>query len=326
VTTPLPSKGNALNNATKRAEQEAKQKDEQEAKQKATQKAGWDALYTLDYGKLKKCIQQGFDVNSYDDYGDTPLIFIMKTLLPNAVGKVFKPSRSQRAKEFFNPFSGRVDIITLLLDNNADANKMSKKDKYGEYSPLITLITITSPLLDPTNPSIFKFTLKVIKLLADNKAKMNLLANTPASRDIKTTPLLAAIEYRHNMAVLKSLIERGALVNKADGKGDTPLKVAKEIYGESAPVVKLLEKEFEAQAKAGVQNNAPAVAQKKAAVHKNLVAAAQNKVAAAQNNVAAVQNNIAAVQNNIAAVQNNVAAATKSGGSKKTRKTKKARK
>jgi len=111
---------------------------------------------------------------------------------------------------------GHVEVVKLLLDNNADVNASRTND--GTTSLYIAA---------------YNGRTEVVKLLLDNNADVN------ASRtDDGTTPLYIAAQYGHT-EVVNLLLDNNADVNaRRTNDGDTPLYIA--AYSGRTEVVKLL--------------------------------------------------------------------------------------
>lgn len=149
-----------------------------------------DASISGDLEKVKECLENGADVNTYSNIDWTPLL----------------------CATHFN----HLEITKYLIEKGADVNPKDTD----------TLQLGLTPLLSATTNEIKNDEVKkeIIKLLIDNGADVN------AKDRNGYTPLInACIAIKDNFEVVKSLIEKGADVNaKPFKREETALNYAKD--------------------------------------------------------------------------------------------------
>ena len=176
---------------------------------------------------LKKCVEKGINVNSKDQYNETPLFWaasklsrslskgtkkndaaIAQYLIDNGADVNFVNKRSSDGYYFTVLFraswNDKHDLIKVLLKNGADVNFISNTN--AERTPLM----VSSYLND----------YQLAKLLLEHKANPN----------IKTSEGLTALHYAAKSCpgeFAELLIEYGADISIKDKNGQTPLAVAK---------------------------------------------------------------------------------------------------
>ena len=168
-------------------------------------------LLSDDTKALKKMIDDGLDVNSRDEEGDTLLLFALAN-------------------------NDNLEMAKMLLEAGADINAPSQRDG---ITPLLVATTMANELQKQSqkiykNPATLKHTnisagnlkkravhqmqyaIRLAKMLIEYGADVN--RETPYG-----TPLMNASTNEWNKDIIKMLLENGADVNKKDRNGRTAL-------------------------------------------------------------------------------------------------------
>ncbi|MFB0552620.1 MAG: ankyrin repeat domain-containing protein [Phycisphaerae bacterium] len=163
------------------------------------------AAYLGDIEKLKKCLQDGIDINSQEDFGSTVLHLATNLGKKDIVEFLISRGAQVDAKDtigvtplYYAAMHNYEDIADLLLAKGADANA---KDKDGYYTLLYYAIWDSSK--------------DAIKLLISKGANVNV------KDDYDYTPLVYAI-WEDDKDMVELLISKGADVNAVDKDGLTP--------------------------------------------------------------------------------------------------------
>lgn len=119
------------------------------------------------------------EVNDEDSYGDTALDLAIR--------------------------NGHVGAVKLLLQNGADANRVSPDGK--------------SPLYAATQAPNSG---RIVELLLKHGAK----SDEPVSKPKGDTPLMSAIRQGTSPEAIRALIQAGAAIDKSNELGETPKKLA----------------------------------------------------------------------------------------------------
>jgi len=206
------------------------------------------AAYMGDMEKIKKCLQDGIDINSQEDVGSTALHAAASSDKKEIVEFLISKGAKVDAKDvigwtplLYAATQNYEDIADLLLAKGADVNA---KDKYG-----ITLLThaIFADDKDAVKLLISKgatvnvqdtmgYTPLVCAIGMDDKELVELLINKGADLNAKDEYGRTALHWAAKDArKLKSvvglvglLLARGAEVNAKTKEGKTPLSLAKE--------------------------------------------------------------------------------------------------
>lgn len=166
-----------------------------------------DAVIDNDIAALEQILQNGFDINQRDEFGNTLLIY--------ALDESSEPSS-----------------IEYLISAGADVNAPSSD---SGKTPLILITSvadelqkqISSLLAEPDNSSSeqqlqqqallrMQYTVKLLRLLIKNNADVN--QETPFG-----TPLMNAARNEWNTQIIEILLKSGAKVNQRDYYGRTAL-------------------------------------------------------------------------------------------------------
>jgi len=163
------------------------------------------AAYLGDTEKLKKCLQDGIDINSQEDFGSTVLHLATNLGNKDIVEFLIKRGAQVDAKDtlgvtplYYAAMHNYEDIADLLLAKGADVNAKGKDDYY-------TLLYY----------AIWDNSKDAIKLLISKGANVNV------KDDDGYTPLVYAI-WENDKDMVELLISKGADVNAVDKDGLTP--------------------------------------------------------------------------------------------------------
>ena len=180
------------------------------------------AAYMGDIEKLKKCLQDGIDINSQEDFGCTALHAAANSDKKDIVEFLISKGANVDAKDalgvtplYYAVMHNYEGIADVLLANGADVNTKNK-DK-GDFTLL--------------NYALYDYDKKAIDLLITKGANVNV------KDDAGYTPLVYAI-WENDKDMVELLIGKGADVNTVDNDGYTPYYWA--VMDASKELVKLL--------------------------------------------------------------------------------------
>ena len=165
-------------------------------------------------------IENGLDVNQFDEYYNTPLLKacsvnenteIVDLLLRKGASVKAKNTKFATPLIIASQIPNNIETVRLLLLANSDVNA---KDINGE-----------TPLIKATKSNL----LETVQLLIKNKADINLVDNN------NNTALFYGIK-NNSMEVVKELLAKGATISINGDKGDTLAELA----GENDEILKLL--------------------------------------------------------------------------------------
>ncbi|MGE0567013.1 MAG: ankyrin repeat domain-containing protein [Bacteroidia bacterium] len=142
----------------------------------------------------------------------------------NALIQFIKKNPEQinsHAKDGFTPlglasFFGHIELVKLLLENNADPN-IAAKNQF---------------MVTPLHSACATSNQEIAKILIENNADVN------AKQMQGVTPLHSAVHNGH-VKLVKLLIESGADLNAKMDNGQTPLSMAHEVKNKE--IIKLIE-------------------------------------------------------------------------------------
>ncbi len=164
------------------------------------------AAYMADIEKVRKCLQNGMDINSQEDFGCAALHAAANSGNKDIVKFLISKGATVDAKDvrgltplYYAVMHNYEDIADLLLAKGADVNAKNK-DRGG-----FTLL----------NYAIYDYGKEAIELLISKGANVNV------KDDAGYTPLVYAI-WEDDKDVVELLIGKGADVNAEDNDGYTP--------------------------------------------------------------------------------------------------------
>lgn len=181
--------------------------------QKATQNL-YSAVLLNDVANVKKYIQKGANVNTQENQrGWTPLLFaseagyfdIAKILVENGADVNIASSKNKTAPLNRAASNGYINIVRLLVENGADIDYQDAKLK-------------STPLMRASANG----HKKVVEILLNNDALINVRGHRGESA------LFLAVSAEH-VDVVKLLLSHGAITDRVDIYGKTPLQKAKEL-------------------------------------------------------------------------------------------------
>jgi len=167
------------------------------------------AVESKDLKIVELLVSSGVDINSLDDYGNTPLYYALKGKASGEIVRYFLDqganlnlkNMDKETPLFYAVGSGNLDIVKEFVSRGADLNVINSD---GEN--LLFLATSDKNL-------------DVVSYLIDNGVGVNCINKRGE------TPLLNAAEYS-NLNIVKYLIERGARIDVKDKEGNGVLHYA----------------------------------------------------------------------------------------------------
>ena len=173
------------------------------------------AVVTRDNGKLKSLISSTKNIDARDDYGRTALHLAVYTANHDAMRSLVKAGANPNALEH-----DYYDIVTIAaVANDLDTLRLSLE--LGCSPKNVTSRYDGTALIAAAHLG----HVEIVQTLIDAGAPLDHVNN------LKWTALIESIVLgdggdRHT-ATLKALVEAGANVNLADGRGQSPLSLAK---------------------------------------------------------------------------------------------------
>jgi hypothetical protein len=167
-----------------------------------------------DLGGVQSLVSSGADINAVDPKEFTPLMiavekdnFKIVDFLLGLKARTETVSRSEKSALGLAIDNGNIQIARLLLDNDADPNANSNDGMMLRTHPL--------------GHAVMNGDEAMVRLLLEKKANPN---GIPRNGRFRWTPMHLAIKSLSRQdGIIKSLLEHGAKIDKADSHGSTPI-------------------------------------------------------------------------------------------------------
>jgi TPR repeat protein len=190
----------------------------------------FDKFSKFNINKIKKLIHKGFNINTYNCAGDTLLskaIEYGKTDVVNFLisqGANINDTYSGQTLLHLAIKKGNIKIFKILINNGIDIHKKN----FRGMTPLAYASFIGEP--------------KMVKILIEHRAKVNIVNNDDFLYPKGMTPLLYAAS-QSNPKVVKILLDNGANIYSKNADGKTAIDYVTREYNYQdydAEIVKLL--------------------------------------------------------------------------------------